>query len=58
MFFYRLALLKGSYAFVLFFSEVVLVTAAAGALGLASVDLAANVYGAKVRLKLNPNPLS
>jgi len=28
---------------------VVVVTAAAGALGLATVDLAANVFGAKVR---------
>jgi len=30
------------------YSDTVLVTAAAGALGLAAVDLAANVYGAKV----------
>ena len=29
-------------------SEIVLVTAAAGSLGLAAVDLAANVLGAKV----------
>ena len=30
------------------FSDTVFVTAAAGALGLAAVDLAANVFGAKV----------
>ena len=32
----------------LFFSQTVLVTAAAGALGLATVDIAANALGAKV----------
>jgi len=32
----------------LLFSQTVLVTAAAGALGLATVDLAANALGAKV----------
>ena len=31
-------------------SEVVMVTAAAGALGLATVDLAANVFGAQVNV--------
>jgi NADPH:quinone reductase-like Zn-dependent oxidoreductase len=41
-------LLLSNYACICVCSEVVLVTAAAGALGLAAVDLAANVFGAKV----------
>lgn len=36
------------FFFGLFFSQTVLVTAAAGALGLATVDIAANALGAKV----------
>ena len=38
--------------------EVVLVTAAAGGVGLAAVDLATNMFGAKVRIKYPVDILS